>query len=451
MVVLPAASRQGIVSSITRAHGDVDRRHHRDREQDGTRHIPLRAPHFAGDVADLVVAPEAVHGDHRGGSERRPEPRLEALRRGEGGKGPDGGAAPQRSPSRWWRARAPASPSRGVPRIRCSGRGGRAPVRTPRRRRGGGEGRSGPGGRSPGSRRSPPPRRRARAAPPAGCGTGTGRPSSGRDRRGETPRGGRGTALRCRGAPPRAAHRTSPSASESSAPRSQAQMMCGPPIAATISGIVRKGPIPTIPMMFVADGPRRGPSAAPSVRPFRPVSSRIASHDFLPRPPAAVEYRLRPPRDPARRPFLPPDKETPACPFRIATLAPDFTAPHHAGNHPLPRLDRRRLAILFSHPKDFTPVCTTELGYMAGLRPEFEKRNCKIIGLSVDPVEDHERWKSDIEETQGHAVEYPLIGDDDPRGGEALRHDPSERPRRKAHRAGQHDGPLGVRPTSGSS
>src|SRR6185437_3973454 len=68
-------------------------------------------------------------------------------------------------------------------------------------------------------------------------------------------------------------------------------------------------------------------------------------------------------------------------------------------------------AILFSHPKDFTPVCTTELGYMAGLKPEFDKRNTKIIGLSVDAVENHSKWAQDIEETQGHAVNYPMIGD----------------------------------------
>ncbi|HEY4470556.1 MAG TPA: peroxiredoxin, partial [Stellaceae bacterium] len=68
-------------------------------------------------------------------------------------------------------------------------------------------------------------------------------------------------------------------------------------------------------------------------------------------------------------------------------------------------------AILFSHPKDFTPVCTTELGYMARLKPEFDRRNCKIIGLSVDPVGNHSRWAKDIEETQGHAVTYPMIGD----------------------------------------
>lgn len=68
-------------------------------------------------------------------------------------------------------------------------------------------------------------------------------------------------------------------------------------------------------------------------------------------------------------------------------------------------------AVMFSHPKDFTPVCTTELGYMAGLKPEFDRRGCKILGLSVDPVENHKEWAKDIEETQGHAVNYPLIGD----------------------------------------
>ena len=69
--------------------------------------------------------------------------------------------------------------------------------------------------------------------------------------------------------------------------------------------------------------------------------------------------------------------------------------------------------ILFSHPKDFTPVCTTELGYMAKLAPEFAKRNCKIIGLSIDPVENHSKWAEDIKETQGYAVNYPMIGDTD--------------------------------------
>jgi len=79
-------------------------------------------------------------------------------------------------------------------------------------------------------------------------------------------------------------------------------------------------------------------------------------------------------------------------------------------------------AILFSHPKDFTPVCTTELGYMARLKPEFDKRHTKIIGLSVDPVENHSKWALDIEETQGHAVNYPMIGDTRTQGGDALRH-----------------------------
>ena len=73
----------------------------------------------------------------------------------------------------------------------------------------------------------------------------------------------------------------------------------------------------------------------------------------------------------------------------------------------------RLLGRLFSHPKDFTPVCTTELGYMAKLKPEFDKRNMKIIGLSVDPVDKHERWSNDIKETQGHAPNYPMIGDTD--------------------------------------
>ena len=68
-------------------------------------------------------------------------------------------------------------------------------------------------------------------------------------------------------------------------------------------------------------------------------------------------------------------------------------------------------AVLFSHPKDFTPVCTTELGYMARIKPEFDKRNCKILGISVDGVSNHEKWSKDIEASQGHAVNYPLIGD----------------------------------------
>jgi len=97
--------------------------------------------------------------------------------------------------------------------------------------------------------------------------------------------------------------------------------------------------------------------------------------------------------------------------LRINSEAPNFTAETTQGSINFHEWIGNGWAILFSHPKDFTPVCTTELGYMAGLKPEFEKRNCKIIGLSVDPVADHHRWSKDIEETQGHAVTYPMIGD----------------------------------------
>ena len=97
--------------------------------------------------------------------------------------------------------------------------------------------------------------------------------------------------------------------------------------------------------------------------------------------------------------------------LRINSEAPDFSAETTEGTIRFHEWIGEGWAILFSHPKDFTPVCTTELGYMAGLKPEFEKRNCKILGLSVDGVSDHVRWSGDIEETQGHAVNYPLVGD----------------------------------------
>jgi len=97
--------------------------------------------------------------------------------------------------------------------------------------------------------------------------------------------------------------------------------------------------------------------------------------------------------------------------LRINDEVPNFTAETTGGTIKFHDWIGDSWAILFSHPKDFTPVCTTELGYMAGLKSEFEKRNCKIIGLSVDPVDSHEKWAKDIEETQGHAVNYPLIGD----------------------------------------
>ena len=97
--------------------------------------------------------------------------------------------------------------------------------------------------------------------------------------------------------------------------------------------------------------------------------------------------------------------------LRINSAAPNFTAETTEGKIDFHQWIGNGWAILFSHPKDFTPVCTTELGYMAGLKSEFDKRNCKIIGLSVDPVGNHARWAKDIEETQGHAVNYPMIGD----------------------------------------
>ena len=100
-------------------------------------------------------------------------------------------------------------------------------------------------------------------------------------------------------------------------------------------------------------------------------------------------------------------------PLRIGDDVPDFDAGTTEGEIRFHEWMGDGWCILFSHPKDFTPVCTTELGYMAGLKTEFDKRNCKIIGLSVDSVSDHEAWAQDIEETQGHALNYPLIGDTD--------------------------------------
>jgi len=99
--------------------------------------------------------------------------------------------------------------------------------------------------------------------------------------------------------------------------------------------------------------------------------------------------------------------------LRINDEAPNFTAATTQGTIDFHKWIGDSWAILFSHPKDFTPVCTTELGYMAKLEPEFKKRNCKIIGLSVDPVDNHEKWAKDIEETQGARVNYPMIGDSD--------------------------------------
>ncbi len=100
-------------------------------------------------------------------------------------------------------------------------------------------------------------------------------------------------------------------------------------------------------------------------------------------------------------------------PLRIGDEAPNFTAKTTQGPIDFHQWIGNGWAILFSHPKDFTPVCTTELGYMARIKPEFDRRSTKIIGLSVDSVEDHARWASDIKETQGTAPNYPIIGDSD--------------------------------------
>jgi len=99
--------------------------------------------------------------------------------------------------------------------------------------------------------------------------------------------------------------------------------------------------------------------------------------------------------------------------LRIGDVAPDFTAETTEGRINFHAWMGDGWAVLFSHPKDFTPVCTTELGYMARLKAEFDRRGCKVIGLSVDPVDTHRRWASDIEETQGSAPNYPMIGDTD--------------------------------------
>jgi thioredoxin-dependent peroxiredoxin len=99
--------------------------------------------------------------------------------------------------------------------------------------------------------------------------------------------------------------------------------------------------------------------------------------------------------------------------LRIGDVAPDFEAETTEGRIRFHDWIGDSWAVMFSHPKDFTPVCTTELGYMAKMKPEFDRRNVKIIGLSVDPVDNHARWAKDIQETQGHAPNYPMIGDTD--------------------------------------
>ena len=99
--------------------------------------------------------------------------------------------------------------------------------------------------------------------------------------------------------------------------------------------------------------------------------------------------------------------------LRIGSKAPDFSAETTEGRIQFHDWLGDSWCVLFSHPKDFTPVCTTELGYVARIKPEFERRNCKIMGLSVDPVDDHKRWSADIKEATGHAPNYPMVGDSD--------------------------------------
>jgi alkyl hydroperoxide reductase subunit AhpC len=99
--------------------------------------------------------------------------------------------------------------------------------------------------------------------------------------------------------------------------------------------------------------------------------------------------------------------------LQLNAIAPDFEATTTEGQVRFHEWLGDSWGVLFSHPKDFTPVCTTELGYLARLKPEFDKRNTKVIGLSVDPVDNHKRWSVDIEETQGHAPNFPMIGDPD--------------------------------------
>jgi thioredoxin-dependent peroxiredoxin len=105
------------------------------------------------------------------------------------------------------------------------------------------------------------------------------------------------------------------------------------------------------------------------------------------------------------------EREEDTLALRINDVAPNFSADTTEGPINFHEWIGDGWAILFSHPKDFTPVCTTELGYMAGLKPEFDRRNCKILGISIDGVTDHRKWSKDIEVSQGHAINYPLVGD----------------------------------------
>ena len=137
--------------------------------------------------------------------------------------------------------------------------------------------------------------------------------------------------------------------------------------------------------------------------------------------------------------------------IRINDTAPDFTAETTHGTISFHDWIGDSYAVLFSHPKDFTPVCTTELGIMAGLSGEFAKRNAKIIGISVDPVESHEKWKGDIKTATGHEVTYPLIGDRDLKVAKLYDMLPGDAGEfeRGTHAGRQRDGPLRFRRWAG--
>jgi thioredoxin-dependent peroxiredoxin len=170
--------------------------------------------------------------------------------------------------------------------------------------------------------------------------------------------------------------------------------------------------------------PQAGPAAEPANRGWRVRFAWPALHDDLAaklrRPAAGKVPSIFPDRKSSQARAAAPLAETfirtgrkNAMSLRINDEAPNFAADTTQGRIDFHEWIGGSWAILFSHPKDFTPVCTTELGYMAGLLPEFEKRNTKIIGLSADPVEEHRQWLPDIEKSQGHKVTYPMIGDPD--------------------------------------
>src|ERR1700693_1131972 len=143
----------------------------------------------------------------------------------------------------------------------------------------------------------------------------------------------------------------------------------------------------------------------------QPIIQRLAAYNYI-APNQGSGTTPEHPRDGATSPDSSAQRRSKMA-IRIGDEAPDFTAETTEGKIRFHEWIGDKWAILFSHPKDFTPVCTTELGYMAKLKPEFDKRNTKIIGLSVDPVSDHKSWVNDIKETQGTAVNYPMIGDPD--------------------------------------